>query len=95
MNRKLADDFAATNVEFEKRKSGRVDDETPRETPKRQAPGATGHRKPDFDQWTTEELRSAAATLGLADAGTLERTALIDALRAAERRPPPGGGTAR
>jgi hypothetical protein len=31
MNRKLADDLARTNAEFEKLKSGRLDDETPRE----------------------------------------------------------------
>jgi hypothetical protein len=88
MNRKLADDFAKTNAEFEKLKSGRVDDETPREAPQRQAPGARGLRRPDLERWTTDELRSAAATLEIDGADALDREALIERLIAAERRLP-------
>jgi len=86
MKRKLADDLARTSAEFEKLKSGRVDDETPRETPQRQAPGASGRRLPDFERWTTDELRSAAVNLEIDGAGALDRDALIERLLAAERR---------
>ena len=87
MNRKLADEVARTNAEFEKLKSNRVDDETPRETPQRQAPGARGWRRPDLERWTTEELRSAAATLEIDGADALDREQLIERLIAGERRP--------
>ena len=82
--RKLADDLAATNAEFEKLKSGRPNDITPRETPQRQAPGGSGVRRPDFAQWTTDELRSAAATLQIDEADSLDRGTLIERLVAAD-----------
>lgn len=84
--RKLADDLAATNAEYEKLKSGRADDESPRENPQRQAPGARGLRRPELDTWTTEELRSAAARLEIENTNGLAREELIDRLLAAERR---------
>jgi hypothetical protein len=85
MPRKLADDFAKTNAEFEKLKSNRPDDETPREIPQRQAPGVSGLRRPDLDRWTTEELRAAAATLGVDNVDALGRDELIERLAAANR----------
>jgi hypothetical protein len=86
MGRKLADDLAATNAEYEKLKSSRGDDETPREAPRRQAPGARGLRRPDLDRWTTDELRDAAAALQIDVADALDREALIERLTAARRR---------
>ena len=84
MGKKLADDIAVTNAEYEKLKSDRPDDAAPRESPRRLAPGIRGLRRPELECWTTDELRTAAATLRIAGAGTLERTALIDALLVAE-----------
>jgi hypothetical protein len=84
--RKLADDLASTNTEFEKRKSDRPDDETPRENPQRQAPGTRGLRRPRLETWTTEELRSAAAELQIEGAAALDRSELIERLLSAERR---------
>ena len=93
VNRKLADDLAATNAEFEKLKSSRLDDETPRENPQRQAPGARGLRRPELDTWTTDELRHAAAALRIDGADSLSREDLIDRLLAAERRTDARGRT--
>lgn len=77
MAKKLADDLIQTNTEYTKLRAGRPDGETPRETPGHQAPGGRGLDRPDYAQWTTAELREAARRLGLGDAETLDRHALI------------------
>ncbi len=95
MARKLADKLADIDAEFEKLKSGRPDDETPREAPQRQAPGVRAMRRPDLDRWTTDELRRAAENLNLRSAGSLDREALIERLPAVGRRNPNGTMIAR
>jgi hypothetical protein len=85
----LADDLAATNAEYEKLKGSRRDDETPRESPQRQAPGGRGLRRPDLDRWSNDELRAAARDLRIDGADALDREALIECLiGAGDRRPP-------
>jgi hypothetical protein len=84
MNRKLAEDMIRSNEEYTKLRGRLADGSSPRGTPNGQAPGARGLRRPDLEAWTTEELRSAAATIGVPDGDTLRRDELIEALLSAE-----------
>lgn len=84
MNRKLAEDMIRSNEEYTKLRGRLADGASPRATPGTQAPRARGLRRPDLEAWATEELRSAATTLGVPDADTIRRDELIEALLSAE-----------
>lgn len=84
MNRKLAEDMIRSNEEYTKLRGRLADGESPRGTLGGQVPGARGLRRPDLETWTTEELRSAASTLGVPDADGMRRDELIEALLSAE-----------
>lgn len=84
MNRKLAEDLIRSNEEYTKLRGRLPDGASPRGTRKRRAPSARGLRRPDLEGWTTEELRSAATTLGVPDAFSMVRDELIEALLSAE-----------
>jgi len=84
MNRKLAEDMIRSNEEYTKLRGRLTDGASPRGTPGSQTPRSRGLRRPDLEAWTTEELRSAAATLGVPEAEAMRRDELIEALLAAE-----------
>jgi len=83
MNRKLAEDMIRSNEEYTKLRGRLADGASPRGGTG-QTPGARGLRRPDFETWTTEELRSAAGTLGVPRSEDMRRDELIEALLAAE-----------
>ncbi|HEX6992689.1 MAG TPA: Rho termination factor N-terminal domain-containing protein [Gammaproteobacteria bacterium] len=84
MNRKLAEDMIRSNGEYTKLRGRPADGASPRGTPSLHASGARGLRRPDLETWTTEELRSAATTLGVPAAEEMRRDELVEALLAAE-----------
>lgn len=82
------DSLYQSNEEYTKLKSSRQPGEksTPREQPTRQAPGGHGHTKAEYERWTTEELTEHARGLGIGGFHTMDRDALIEAIRQAEGR---------
>lgn len=81
MPKKLSDDFMKTNEEYTKLKGGRSDEQTPRETPGQQGPAGSGYAKPDYADWTTDELRQLAAELAVAGANEMQRDELVRVLQ--------------
>lgn len=94
MPKETADDLLHTNEEYEKLKTkhGPDSEHTPRETPDGQGPGRSGYGKPEFDRWTIEEIREHATRLGIDDAETMARDALIDAVVARDTTRTRAGG---
>lgn len=81
MTKKTTGTFLKANEEYVKLRNGAMDeDQAPREVPKRQAPGLSGHDLPSLERWTTIELRSHALRLKLPGAAQLGRSELIQAL---------------
>lgn len=80
-----ADSMLKKNKEYTKLRSKQETPKPPREHPHDQAPGARGHRKPDYARWTDEELKAAAAELGAADVENRSRDELLEYLDANPR----------
>lgn len=84
MNRKLAENWITTNDEYSKLR-GRGPWGTPfRRSFRGRAADARGLERPELETWTTEELRRAAATLGVPATDVMPREALVEALLSAE-----------
>jgi hypothetical protein len=86
MAKRLADELAKTNAEYNKLRRSREKAEGVSETPDHQSPGYRGHDYPDYSRWTTEELRSATGDLGISDVDRMDRDELLSALQAAGTR---------
>lgn len=82
MDGKLAEELIQSNEEYTKLRARRSDGDT-RKAPARAA-GAKGLGSAELRRWTTEDLRSAAATLGVPGADTMQRDALVETLVSAE-----------
>lgn len=80
MKHRDTDSFIRTNEEYVKRRGSKQGAKAPREQPERQMPGEQGHHKPDYRRWTTEELCSHAARLGIENAECESRERLIQLL---------------
>lgn len=81
MPKKLSDDFMKTSEEYTKLEGERSDEEPPRETPGQQGPAGSGYAKPDYADWTTDELRQLAAELAVAGASDMQRDELVKVLK--------------
>ena len=66
MTKETTDQLIQSNEEYVKLRNSRApgEDRTPRETPQRRTTGNRGHELPEFDRWTTLELREYAEGLG-------------------------------
>lgn len=84
--KKLADDLMQSNEEYTKLKTKNPPDRTPRENPDHQAPGNRGLTLPDLEKWETAEIRQHALSIGIEDAGELDRDDLIAAILELRRR---------
>lgn len=83
MNRKSAEDLIQSNEEYTKLNGRLAAGAVPRGD-RRRAPRGRGLGRPELERWTTEELRSAAMTLGAPNTDVMRRDELIEALLAAE-----------
>lgn len=92
MNRKTPEDLIQSSDEYAKLNGRLAGSAVPRGE-RRRAPRGHGLGRSELETWTTEELRSAAATLGTPHTDVMRRDELIEALLAAELSSVRGRGT--
>lgn len=86
MAEKLADYLFRKSTEYTKLRADKPRGQAQRETPDHQSPGNRGLDRPDFDQWTTGELRKAASNLQVSDVNKLDREQLVERLSDSQHR---------